>query len=641
LHALVVGPYQSRIVLGIKREGVPSTDTLTVTSALGFSNPVHALYSSLRYDSTALCSSLDSTLTLSNDSCFGVYLLNSQLKYGANFALDTAWANDSIAPFSSKAFSIRFSPTQLGRDADSLILNLLVLGEPVRMSIPVSGFGKSDNPQLVLADRFGAPLPNEIEFDTITRCQDTIFPFTVSEIGCDSLYVSLEWLDSTQTKGPPPTEFKWFTPATRWLTQAAPPVVAGIEVTPTSALGNYEGYLRISDSIKGSTLKIVRVIPYHVFVKPGTRTLSLDDSPRNYDTLAFCDSRDTIITINNFGCDTLHVAHVGFSGSNFIIAKSVSLPFIVLPNDSVQLIVRYLPNVSGPAFDTLSIVTDGDSAGTRAIPLAGYAMPADTVRFRAIATMLVKPGDTATVLIMPNGNFNNAGLNNIKITLAYNSDILTLFDPIDATTGVRGAMPPIFSPPLLVSKKIIDLPITIAGTDLTFDSTMPLLKLQFRIMLSDSASTDFRIASIELNNGDFTFGKCALGAISDSATIGLQFACGDSLLYNFLRFGSKWSPGSGIASADDGAKSLTIPDPVHSSSSLRIPYTALRPVTVKLEIIDSKGAVVLSSIQNTSAAESSEFIIPNLPLASGAYRYLLQTADGGRGVVFGSFVVIK
>ncbi|HET6401894.1 MAG TPA: hypothetical protein VFH95_10900 [Candidatus Kapabacteria bacterium] len=638
LQALAAGPYQSQVALTIERDGSFSTDTLTVTSALRFSNPLHVSSAQLRYDSTALCSSRDTTLILSIDSCFGVYIVSSQLKYGANFVLDTALANDSIGPFSSKTLSVRFAPTQLGQITDSLIVNLLVLGKPVRMSVPLSGIGKSDNPQLVMADRFGVPIPSEIEFDTMTRCQDSIFAFTISEKGCDSLYVSLEWFDSTQTKSPPSSEFKWFTPASRWITQAVAPVVAGIEVTPGSALGNYQGYLRVSDSIKGSALTIVRVIPYHVFVKPGTRTLSLDDSPRNFDTLAFCDSRDTVITINNLGCDTLHVAKIGLSGPNFIFVPPLRVPFIIRPDDSLRVTLRYLPAVSGLAFDTLQIATDGDSAGVRNIPLAGYATPADTIEFKAVAEELtVKPGDTATVLIMPNGSFNNPGLNSIKITLAYNSDIMTLFDPNNASTNVRGASPPIINAPLLIGGKILYLPVTIAGSNLTFDSGATLLRLQFRIMLSDSARTDFRIADIELNNGDFNFGKCALGAISDSATIGLQFVCGDSLLYNFLRFSSKWSPEDGIVSAIGGVR----PDPVLSGSSLSIPYTSLRAVTVKLEIMDSKGAVVFSDIQNTSEAGASEFLIPNLPLPSGAYQYRLQTTDGGRGMVSGSFVVVK
>ncbi|HZK76808.1 MAG TPA: hypothetical protein VFD13_07865 [Candidatus Kapabacteria bacterium] len=638
LHASTIGAYQTRIILDIEREGIFTTDTLTVTSALRFYNPLRAPSSSVSYDSTALCSSRDTTLTLSNDSCFGVYVVNSRLKYGVNYVLDTVWANDSIAAFSSKMFSIRFAPTQLGRISDSLIVNLLVLGVPVRMSVPITGIGKSDNPQLVMAGRFGVPVPNEIEFDTITRCQDTIFPFTISELGCDSLYVSLEWLDSSQTKAPPSAEFKWFTPATRWLTKEMAPVEAGIEVIPTSALGDYKGYLRVSDSIKGSASKTVRIIPYHVFVKPGTRTLALNDSPRDFDTLAFCESRDTTITINNLGCDTLHVPQASLSSPNFIFVPPLSVPFSIQPDDSLRITLRYLPTVSGPAFDTLRIVTDGDSDVARAIPLAGYATPADTVRFKAVAEELtVKPGDTAAVLIVPEGSFNNTGLSNIKITLAYNSDILTLFDPTNASTSVRGASPPIFDPPLFIGGKISYQPITIAGSNLTFDSTTPLLKLQFRIMLSDSLSTDFRIASIALNNGDFQFNKCALGAITDSATIGLQFVCGDSMLYYFMLLGSKWAPENGILTAIAGAR----PDPVRSGSTLRVPYTSLRPVTVKLDIIDAKGSVVFSDTRTTSAAGATEFLIPNLPLLSGAYHYRLRTTDDGRGVVTGGFVVVQ
>ncbi len=637
LSASNIGPYQTAVIFELDREGIISYDTLPITSSLRFYNPVRAITNSVQYDSTALCSSRDTSITIVNDSCFGVFLVNSQLKYGANYMLDTAWTNDSIAAFSDKTFYIRFAPTQAGALHDSLILNLVVLGKSVRMSIPIDGIGKADNPLLVMADRFGDTLRNQIEFGTMTRCQDSIFPFTVEENGCDSLYVSLEWLDSTMTNPPPASEFKWFTPYRRWLTSSMSPVEAGIEIIPTSALGDYTGYLRVTDSIKGTATKVVRTIPYHVNVIPGTRTLSLNDIPRNFDTIAFCESRDTVISISNVGCDTLHISEANLSSSNFIFVPALEVPFIVMPFDSTKVTIRYLPTISGPAFDTLLLVTDADSAQIRKIPLAGFATPTDTIRFRAMTTDLnVKAGDTATVEIMAENNFSNKGLSTITITLAYNSDVMTIFNPSQTSTGVQGAGAPFFGAPLPIGGKIAYQPVTINGTNLTFDSLTPLLTLQFLIALSDSARTSFRIADFKLNNGDMNFNKCALGAVADSASITLDFVCGDSILYNFLR-GANWDSASGILPAAGSAH----PNPIHSGETLSIPFTALRAAVVDLSITDEAGKLVYSVVQNVSGAGPSLFVIPSLPLPNGGYHYSMKVSGTNRVPVSGNVVVTK
>ncbi len=637
LSSFTAGAYETKVVLQIEREGFVTYDTVTVNSALKFYNPLR-LVANINYDSTDLCGSTDSALTISNDSCFSVQIVNSGMKYGTSFLLDSTYTNDSISAFSTKSFPIRFAPAQQGKLVDSLVLNLIVLGRPVRVSYPVTGIGRSDNPKLVLEDASGNPLPNEIDFDTITRCDSSIFAFTIFEQGCDSLYVSIEWLDSTQTKPPPFNQFHWFTPKSQWVV-TGDTVVAGIEALPPIA-GSYEGYLRVSDSIKGGTATLITLIPYKVFVEPGTRTLSLEDSIYHYDTIAFCDQIDSLIPIVNLGCDTIHDSVLSIAGPDFILVNPPNTPFIINPHDTFYVAVRYLPVNSGAGSDTLTIRTDADSAPMRQIVLTGYATPTDTIQFSAVTPNLtVIPGDTATLIVMPNAKFKNNGLNSVAITLSYNGDIMTPYPvatPL-ATTQMAGALTPFVGPEIIVSPELRNLPITIDGTNMTFDSATPMLTIKFLISLSDSLSTDFHIASFVLNNGDNVFNKCLLGATVDTGSIALQFVCGDTELYNLLRYGANWSPEDGIVPISGAVH----PNPVMAGSPISVPFTALRAVAVKIEIMDETGSVVYSDLCNVPQAGATSYMIPGAAIRSGAYHYRLHPIDGGTGVTTGSFVVIR
>src|SRR5579883_143862 len=640
LHAAFSGVYQTRVTLAIMREGVFAFDTLTVTSAMKYYNPVRALTSKIQYDSLSLCESHDSTIRISNDSCFTVKIVSSQLKYGQNFVLDTGWTNDSIPPFSTKNFTVRFSPTQQGLNVDSLIVNLSVLGRPVRMSFPVAGTGVPDNPQLILKDQDGQTLANAIDFGTFTRCDNfPIRAYTLSEQGCDSLWVSVEWLDST-TKNPQSSSlFKWYAPSPRWVTKEMPPIPLGIQ--PQHAVfGPYQGYLRVSDSVKGAKTKQTMMIPYRITVVPGSRILGLDSSLRSFDTISYCQTHDTTILIKNYGCDTLHISQLLLSDPNFLFVPQPSLPINIKPYDSTSTLitVRYVPTVTGTSRGTVTIATDDTTATVRSIPLLGYANPTDTIKFKAIATnVAVHPGDTSTIEIKATGSFHAKGLNSIQVILEYNGDVMTPWNVFNVHTDLPGATTPTVGPMQPSGTKLQLLPINVSGNNISLDSNLDIARLQFLITLSDSGWTDFRVAQIILNNSDLKFNKCLLGAVTDSGTIDLKFYCGDSLLYKELREGSNFSLNDGIAPARGSAH----PNPVTEGASLSIPYHATRNVTVKLQIIDATGAEVYSSTDNAKGAGDKTMIVPATAIRSGAYHYRLQPIDGGRGIVTGDFVVVR
>jgi hypothetical protein len=331
---------------------------------------------------------------------------------------------------------------------------------------------------------------------------------------------------------------------------------------------------------------------------------------------------------------------LGLTGNAFIIMSPLKTPLNVLPNSSVPVVVRYLPNVAGQSNGNLLVTTTGDSLPIRNVPLTGYATPTDTVRFAALSPNLtVKPGDTALVLIKPSRGYKNKGISSIDITLEYNGDVMTPYLPgTETKSDIVGAIVS-EQTEQPVGPRLRRLPLRVVGKNMTLDSATAIIYTKFVVTVSDTTSTQFRIAHFAINDSNPIFNKCVLGAISDSGTIGLEFVCGDSQLYRFLRDGNNFSPTDGIAPAIGAAH----PNPITcaSNASLSIPYRALRKVSARLEIIDARGATVYSTYHDSEAAGSAEFTLTPGLLKSGAYHYRILPTDGGRGVAMGEFVVLN
>jgi hypothetical protein len=181
---------------------------------------------------------------------------------------------------------------------------------------------------------------------------------------------------------------------------------------------------------------------------------------------------------------------------------------------------------------------------------------------------------------------------------------------------------------------LTNLQLAITGKDMQLDSTVPIASMQFLITLSDSTLTNFHISNFQLNDADFN--KCTLGSAIDTGTINLQFLCGDSLMYNLLRYGTDFAPGEGIAPVSG----VVYPDPV-TASTFSIPYRALRAVSVGVEIMDWSGAIVYSGTQFAPAAGAMEYEISGVELPSGAYHYRLHPLDVVGVETTGGFIVLR
>src|SRR5206468_332864 len=125
----------------------------------------------------------------------------------------------------------------------------------------------------------------------------------VTNPGCTPLTMSLFLLDSTKTKPPPSDMFYGYVPPGSHPISSGDSLFGYIRVTPLR-MGFYQGYLKVTYSIEGRP-SVDTFVPFRIFIKPGSKTLALDNSLRNFDTITFCSHRDITIPIVNTGCDTM------------------------------------------------------------------------------------------------------------------------------------------------------------------------------------------------------------------------------------------------------------------------------------------------------------------------------------------------
>ena len=96
----------------------------------------------------------------------------------------------------------------------------------------------------------------------------------------------------------------------------------------------------------------------------------------NFDSTMYANERMQPVTLRNQGTDTLFVTSLGITGgqsSDFIITDQPALPFPILPLDSAQLRVKFVPRDKGYRFTSLRAVYT--IAGSQQyVQLSGYGL---------------------------------------------------------------------------------------------------------------------------------------------------------------------------------------------------------------------------------------------------------------------------
>jgi|GEM_PF-2286300 len=343
-------------------------------------------------------------------------------------------------------------------------------------------------------------------------------------------------------------------------------------------------------------------------LSPLTLYIAADSTLRDFGAGSLCRSADTSIIFSNAGTDSLLIKEIILSGHNFSLLRQSS-PGVLLPGESDTAIIAYNPALGNDtAF--LTITSNAANDSVMVIPLAARSIPTPFVHFHGSLTKATaSPKDTTTLSMYADSSIAHIGLNSLKMTITFNSDLLTLLhvsSPLQVTTISN------------TSGGRTDLEITLSGTNISLDPSISLVTLLFGTSVSDSASTQIRMSDPILNSSDSAYGICVLSATGSSTTFSLAFSCGDSLLRNALDKNLVLS-----------IKSIA-PNPASSLVTVESNEPGDAPTIV--EISDRLGRIV----QRVRESGPGPFDLDTHSLPAGVYVLLLRQRGG---VAHGSFVV--
>ena len=215
------------------------------------------------------------------------------------------------------------------------------------------------------------------------------------------------------------------------------------------------------------------------------------------------------------------------------------------------------------------------------------------------------------------------GLDSISFDLSYYGDLLESniqYGNGKITTDIPAAT---INSSLTGGGKIETISFTIKGKDISLDPSNAIARIVFESMVADTTSTDITMSNLTLNGGDAAYKNCILSADPSSTNVTVQFLCGDSNLYKFIRTGRVLD----IA--------FIRPNPAKDDISLNL--LSAQAQVIRIEIMNELGASVFSNTRNIYTGDNMIHLDTHR-LPSGMYHIRVS---GAGEEVHGSLVISR
>jgi photosystem II stability/assembly factor-like uncharacterized protein len=613
------GQYISTITIRLRHQG-KLKDTTIALRAVTTSDGAYNTPLILDFGKVSICAPKDSFTVIGNLACDTMFLTSAALGSAGEFSIVTNPAPANIFPDSLKRIFLRYAPTDLGFDYDTLVLSVTTLGDPITVKIIIRGEGVSGDAMLVVA-----PTADTLFDLSMTRCDSPEhFDIALSNPGCKQLRI---------------LEAKLEGPLTRNIALTSTAILpidlrlgAGtglsVEVTPLD-VSSTSGLIRIRYQIEGEAARDT-VLYYALRVDYGKRVLALDRDKIDFGSYGFCIEKDTTIILRNTGCDTLDLTGITFSGATDE-TWSYSGGLQLGPGDTASIHYHITPVSAGSRTSSFQITSVSDSTNPLLITLNSSIIPTDTVKLNiAPLRFPFYVGDTITIQVIPeNGVDVSLGLRDIAFTLYYNGDLLTLI-PSETRTFSPGIFYITGNASTFYPAKQVAQRFFVNGSPyISFAANEPIMEFRFHIRLTDTTNTALEIRDIALNGTNPTFSKCVLGFTSALTDLELALRCGDSLLREFMRKGNQFTLSA----------SPVFPDPLTEENGFAatLAFEVSESRNVTLYIYDAVGKTVRAVAKEASKG-INQINIDGQDLSAGSYSYILFDGfEYGRG----RFVIAK
>ena len=241
-----------------------------------------------------------------------------------------------------------------------------------------------------------------------------------------------------------------------------------------------------------------------------------------------CSSYDTTIQMQNTGCDSLEVDQIRVIGTDSKLFKASRPSFAIPPGGRDSIHVTFSPSIAGTANAMLAyeIHQYGHSwDSTLAIAATTSNEKPYTIRIIVKDVKDAHPGDTIEVPVYLISNLASAV--SLQLDLKYNTDLLEQLNPNPSGTALDGI-------PLSDLKERSGGSTFFVPTGFPLNGNTPLLKLRFRVAVSDTISSPIIVSQLSLGAGSIPIDQC-LAITQDTALVTVDLVCGEEILSSFMR----------------------------------------------------------------------------------------------------------
>ncbi len=599
----------------LTENGGPVTDTITFIGAGRAKDSVQFPHT-LNFGTASLCSHVNSHITLRTlTPCDSATIDSVSLSPPFTLASTLPLTLDTGT---NGTLQIQYAPDSNASDTGIAIISLTVNGRPVQDTVTFTGTGAGGGGANLLST-----LPNDSIVFTRSECDpvDTI-PFALFNPGCDSLLFRSGFNIVADSSG------AWSLIAQPYSSLPGGDSIYLALVTNDTAAGTYTGRF-LTSYLNSNGVQLPFTLWIAETITPTSRTMALDTTPIDLDTIAPCQTIETSIPYTNTSCLPVKVLSWNLSslGSGFQVTGT-GTPYVLPADSSDSLRITFAGSQTGVIYDTVVVTvgTDGDSV--RRIPLQTFVPAVDSVNFlvRMPSPLAAKQNFSAGVY--PDRTINaSKGLTSVSGRLLFpDNDFAS--NTLTAAAGLQLS----WSGPWIVNGvDHVDFSVS-NQAGIALDPATPIVQLSLEALLADSINYTITLNSILLNGGDPTFSQCTLATSGSETSAQFTPGCGDSILMETML-------GENIIFS-----SAPIPNPVTADGGYVASLTlqSFADGVAEIDLCDALGRAISTESFSMQAGETVPCALDLRSSPSGSYFYTIRYVSAvGTAVRNGSILVIR
>ncbi len=594
-------------------------DTVVSMQATTFRSASISTLEMVDFGSISQCITIDTIVAYKNESCEDLVIDWADISpVGAFTIINPPLFPIILKPDSILTLQIHYLPTKNLLENAQLDFHATATGDALMITMFLFGLGTPGTSQYI-ASIDDSPLV----FTPTNFCGigDTL-RFTIKNPGCDSMTIE-DVLQTSSSTG----VFSYST------SSVIPKVILGggdsLLVTlfcePTT-IGDHTASIRVRFKLADGSIRDT-IYTMSFSVSRGPRTFTVSPASIDYDALALCRERDSVITITNTGCDELTIDSVQLSEAHYNFLPGQTYPIVIPRSGSITIPIRYSSPTPGTYSGDITIFTNADTLPIQTVQLSGNTLDKDYLTL-TLENLAIDPnaGDTIKIAVLADRDWIGKGVKDVSFKIRYNTDLLTYFNTTEPPATDMTAKVTQTSP----DEGFVEITIS-SDNEVRFEKGSPLAVVDMITALTDTLYTPLTLYDIRINSGDVYYKDCILAASERSDDFTLYLECGDAPLQNFL----------------SGTPILFVANPTpnpltqQSGYKLHLPITSSIDGEALLRLVDVNGIErnVYSLGKLTKGMNS--ILLDLSGYESGIYQYLLTIKGIDVIPVRGKFVIIK